>query len=346
MNVVDRKFIGIVSLSLDKFVVKNENPYRANFRCPICGDSKTSTNKCRGWFLEKDNSAVMYCHNCGASLGLSRFLKMTRPALYDEYIIDKKFGDNTKSESKSDKKVSPLDSLTMKRPKFQKSHLSSIKKISSLPHNHKAKVYVESRKIPSNQHYRLYWAPKFNEWTNTIIRNKFGDSAYEEGRLIIPFIDEDNHMFGYQGRSLKPNTKLRYITIMIDDVDKVFGIDKVSFDRKYYIVEGPIDSLFLDNAIAMAGSDGKDDVLKNIDNAVYMYDMEPRNPQIVNKIKSKISEGRQVVMLPYEKMIRYGKDINDFVLNGIEGKRLHKIIDDNTYSGLAADLELSRWSKV
>ena len=219
-----------------------------------------------------------------------------------------------------------------------------IKKISSLPHNHRAKVYVENRKIPSNQHYRLYWASKFNEWTNTIIPNKFGDSAYEEGRLIIPFIDGDNHMFGYQGRSLKLNTKLRYITIMIDDVDKVFGLDKVSFEKKYYVVEGPIDSLFLDNAIAMAGSDGKDEVLKNIDNAVFMYDIEPRNPQIVKKMKSKISQGRKVVILPSDGSI--GKDINDFVMNGFDSKRLHKLIDDNTYSGLEAELELSNWSRV
>ena len=47
---------------------------------------------------------------------------------------------------------------------------------------------------------------------------------------------------------------MRYITIMLDeDSPKVFGLDRVNETEPIYIVEGPFDSLFLDNSIAMAG---------------------------------------------------------------------------------------------
>ena len=38
------------------------------------------------------------------------------------------------------------------------------------------------------------------------------DEKIKEARLIIPFIDENKNFFGYQGRSLDPNSKIRYIT--------------------------------------------------------------------------------------------------------------------------------------
>ena len=44
--------------------------------------------KARGWILEKDNSAIFYCHNCGASHGMRNFLRAVDNSLYNEYIID------------------------------------------------------------------------------------------------------------------------------------------------------------------------------------------------------------------------------------------------------------------
>ena len=49
---------------------------------------------------------------------------------------------------------------------------------------------------------------------------------------------------------------LRYITIMFEEVPKIFGLDTVNFQEKYYVVEGALDSMFLSNAVAMAGADG------------------------------------------------------------------------------------------
>ena len=340
MKDIDRKYVGIVSLQLKRYTIKSTNPYRANFRCPQCGDSQKSETKARGWFLERDNKTGFYCHNCGASMGFSYFLKTLFPSLYDDYVVDSKLDSVTpKKEKKS--------LFNFRKPKFELkgNPLSKLKKISQLEHWHPAKKYVEQRRIPSNQHYRLYYVDEFNKWVNTIIPDKL-NTKYDEPRLLIPFIDKEGKMFGFQGRSFKKNTKQRYITIMLDSSKnhtKIFGLDKVDFEKKYYIVEGPIDSLFLDNAVALAGSDGKTDLLKNLDNAVYVFDNEPRNEEIVKKMNGVAMRGFKIAILPEE----YEKDINDIVLaRNISKGDLMGLLDKHTHSGLEAEFEISRWKKV
>lgn len=347
MNFVDLKYAGILSTRLDRYSVKSNSPYRANVRCPICGDSQKSKMKARGWILEKDNSAIYYCHNCGASMGMANFLRAVAPALHDEYIVDRKLDKDMfkKEERKLDS--SPLETLTMKRPKFtkDKSPLLKIKKVSSLKVGHPVRNYVEKRKIPANQHHRLYYAPKFNQWVNSILPGKLSDK-YDEPRLITPFIDKSGNLFGFAGRSFDPKASLRYITIMIDeDQNKIFGLDQVDFNKKYYVTEGQIDSLFLSNAVAMAGADGNSRGLENVENAVFMFDNEPRNLEIVNRMQKVIDKGHKVVILS-DNIQKYGKDINDMIINGLKSVDVELMLDNNTYSGIEARLALTIWKRV
>ena len=48
MDLVDSKYIGLVSSRLPKF--KRIKPNLYNCRCPICGDSQKQRNKARGYF--------------------------------------------------------------------------------------------------------------------------------------------------------------------------------------------------------------------------------------------------------------------------------------------------------
>ena len=346
MNATDLKYAGILSTRLERFSVKENSPYRANCRCPICGDSQKSKLKARGWILEKDNSAIYYCHNCGASLGMRNFLKAVDHNLYNEYIIDtaldKKARRDLFNPPKED--VKPLDTLVMKAPNFKKkgSPLLKIKKVSSLNHDHKAKLYIENRQIPSSMQYKLYYAPKFNEWVNSIIPGKLPTHQNDSPRLVMPFIDKSGNLFGFNARAFRDN-ELRYITIMLnEDMPKIFGLDTVNFNKKYYVIEGPIDSLFIDNAVAMAGADGNANGLENTENAVFVFDNEPRNKEIVSRMERCIDKGFSVCIWP-ENVLQ--KDINDVIMSGMTQDRLNRMIDENTYRGLEGKLQLSYWKK-
>ena len=343
MNLVDLKYCGILSTRLDRYKVKQSSPYKANFRCPICGDSQKSKSLSRGWLIEKDQTAMFHCFNCGQSHPLWRFLKLTDFTLYNDYVVDSKF--EKMSQREPQPKLKPLETLTQKVPVFKRSGspLLRIKKMSQLMPDHPARGYINKRKIPTKAHHRLYYASKFNAYVNSLIPDKLSTPTRDKPRLILPFIGADGEVFGFQGRAFDKDS-IRYITIMLDESRaKVFGLDQVDFTKKYYVVEGPIDSLFLSNAIAMAGADISASGLENIDNAVFVFDNEPRNTDIVNRMTSLIDRGYKVCIWP--KTMSNTKDINDMVLAGHPSAAIELIIDNNTYSGLTGRLAVAEWRK-
>lgn len=339
MILIDRKYIGLLSNRLERFSRKSDKLY--NCRCPLCGDSKTNKTKTRGYFHEKKGRFLFFCHNCGASMMLGSFLKLIDPTLYAEYTKELFVEKNSSTSSNTFK----TDITTFTNPVVQRNaELSKLKKISSLPHTHPAKLYVEKRKIPPETHYKLFYAPAFKAWVNSLIPEKFTVEV-DEPRLILPFLDKSKKCFGFQGRALGPSN-LRYITIMLDESKpKIFGIDTVDTSKKTYITEGPIDSLFLPNAIAMAGADTSISWVDECHhkNLVFIYDNEPRNADIVKRMRKIISQGHSIVIWPQE---IEQKDINDMIMSGMSRGRLTSIIDNNTHEGLAAEFALSQWSKV
>lgn len=337
MLYIDIKYIGLLSGRLDRFKRKSNNTY--NCRCPICGDSKTNRVKTRGYLYEKKGSMLYFCHNCGASLSFANFLKSLDPELYKEYTQEKFIETYGKSNTST---TTVADITNPAPPKFMRfSPLGKLKKISQLEYNHPAKLYVEKRKIPSNVHYKLFYAPKFKEWVNTFIPGKF-DYEVDEPRLILPFLDEEKNCFGFQGRSFTPGG-IRYITIMIDsDKPKIFGLDTLNTQSNVYVTEGPIDSLFLPNAIAMAGADMQtswfnESVLSKL---VFVYDNEPRNPDIIRRMSKVIDKGHKIVI--WDDGMKE-KDINDMVISGIDVK---STVDKCTYTGLEAQLKFAMWKKI
>ncbi|MEL0190596.1 MAG: hypothetical protein VW878_07205, partial [Candidatus Poseidoniales archaeon] len=204
-----------------------------------------------------------------------------------------------------------------------------------LNNSHPAREYLLNRRLPLDD---LFWTDTFKEFTNSVKSGTFDDTSKDEGRIIIPFRDKEGVTFGYQGRSLE-KTGLRYITILLqEDASKIFGLNRLDYDNTIYITEGPFDSLLLDNAIAMAGADVSHSSVVGGD-VVFVYDNEPRNPQITQRIQKHIDSGDSVIIWP--KNIRE-KDVNDMVLAGIDVKN---VVKSNTYSGLTAKLKFNDWKK-
>lgn len=342
---LDAKYISLLSFRLRNFKRKGNDQW--NFSCPFCGDSRTDKRKARGYVYYRKGKYRFYCHNCSVpGVDIPKLVRHVDPSLYDEYVREK-------VSSEPDKKSDLQEFVDkMKPPVFVSgSPLKHLKKISLFSPSSNVKMWVDARRLPADSHYRLFFCKEFKKWVNDYcVPGKFDEDSLtrDEPRLVIPFLDKDGNMFGFQGRSFAKNARLRYITIMMDESKpKLFGMDKVDVSKPpIYVVEGPLDSLFLPNCLASAGSDltsNISSVSSNKDDFVIVFDNEPRNDEIVKKIGRTIDQGYNVCIWP-DTIVE--KDVNDMVLAGRDPSKVVDIIRNSTYSGLEAKLKYSQWKRV
>ena len=323
MDLVDSKYIGMVSSRLQKFKRVKDNLY--NFRCPICGDSQKNKNKTRGYIYQVKNNTNFKCHNCGASMSFNNLLKEIDVNLHKQYTLEKfKEGHTGKNF------VVEAPKFEFTKPVFKKS--INLPKAST---NSFANEYLVNRKIDPD---KFYYADKFMEWTNTQ-KQTFDTIKKDESRIVIPMYDESKNLIGFQGRALgKSFTK--YITVMLDEeAPKVYGLETIDKKSPIYVVEGPFDSTFITNSVALCGSDGDLGYLKG-SNIIFVYDNEPRNREIVRRVEGCINRNEKVVIWPSNIV---DKDINDMVLAGHD---VMSVVELNTYSGLEAKIKFNNWKKI
>ena len=322
MDLVDSKYIGVVSSRLIKFKRVKADLY--NFRCPICGDSQKHKNKARGYLYSVKADMNFRCHNCGASMTLSNFIKSLDPVIHKQYVFERFKGNKTGRGT------------VVEEPKFN-FEAPQFKPKLDLPQaseNPDAKKYLEDRKLDPT---KFFYTDKFKAWSNSH-KKTFDSVKYDEPRIIIPLFYE-NILVGFQGRSLDPS-KVKYITVMInDDAPKIYGLDQIRRGAPVYITEGPFDSTFLLNSIAMCGADG--DVRKwGVSTPIWVYDNEPRSKEITTRISQTIDRGESVVIWPSN---IHEKDINDMVL---AGHNVQEFVESNVYNGLKAKLQFNTWKRI
>ena len=338
MSYIDVKYLNLISSMLPLFKKKGDNLW--NFRCPYCGDSQKSRTKARGYVFRKKADLFYKCHNCGTGATLANLIKHVDSKTYDDYILER-----YREEGEYRGKNSPVPKPEFKfdAPVFKKDIFKSLRSISELADTHPARRLVEKRRIPkqflSND---LYLCDSFYKFTNTLIKNKFPSLSGDHPRLMIPFRNEEGEIFAYQGRAFGKEVP-KYITIKLDeDADKIYGLDRVDKNKQIYVVEGPIDSMFVDNCIAVAGADFSKEL--PLDGKItIVFDNEPRNKEICKQIQKTISQGKSIVLWPDS--IKH-KDINDMILAGYSKDIIQQIIKDNTFSGAAAQLRFTEWRKI
>jgi len=324
MDIIDSKYIGLISSRLQKFKRVKSNLY--NFRCPICGDSQKHKNKARGYFYQVKTNTNFKCHNCGASLSFNNFLKQIDSTLHKQYILEKFKEGHAGGRN-----------FVVEEPKFDftkpvfKPKLN-LPKASEVPI---AREYLLKRRLDPT---KFYFAQKFQEWTNTQ-KQTFDNIVRDECRIVIPLYDTNSELIGFQGRSLGPNS-IKYITVMLNDnKPKIYGLEKINEREPIFIVEGPFDSTLVENSIAMCGSD-VDIRTYNWSDYIWVFDNEPRNREINNRVSKIIDRGDKVVIWPNH--IKQ-KDINDMVLSNID---VMSVLKSNTYSGLKAKVKFNNWKKI
>ena len=322
MDLVDSKYIGVISSRLQKFKKVKADLY--NFRCPICGDSQKNKSKTRGYLYAVKADMNFRCHNCGASMTLSNFIKTIDPVIHKQYVFERfksnKTGRGTVVEDPKFNFETPQF-----KPKLDLPKASEVKI---------AKQYLDNRKLDPT---KFYYTDKFKAWSNSH-KKTFDSVTYDEPRIIIPLFYK-NTLIGFQGRSLGPS-KVKYITVMInDDAPKIYGLDTIRKASPVFVTEGPFDSTLIRNSIAMCGADG--DVRKwGISDPVWVYDNEPRSKEITTRISNTIDRGDKVVIWPNNLK---EKDINDMVL---AGHSVQELLESNIYNGLKAKLQFNTWKRI
>lgn len=342
---IENKYVSLIATKLGFRNFKKVGPSHYVFSCIFCGDSLKNKHKARGNIYQRNDNLYYHCYNCSKSISFSNFLKELDEVLYTEYKLEKYYELN--------RPIKNVDEIDMFREKknvisFLKNPLKGLKNINKLSYNDPIKLFVDNRKIPSKFYYKLYSCPNFFHFVNTLIPYKFSEESlvYDETRLLIPFYDENGSVFGFQGRSLDKNTRAKYITIILNENYplRVFGLDRVNFDKELIVVEGPLDSLFLSNSIAVCGSDFMS-YIKQFDKnkTIICYDNEPRNFAIIKNMNKAILNGFKVCIFPDNFEF---KDINDAIIGGFSSDYIEYIIKSNIYSGLEASLKLKQWTKV
>ena len=338
---LDIKYLRLISSRLRNFKQKKEGLF--NFSCPICGDSKKNLTKARGYAFAKGNDYFYRCHNCGVSTNVGNLVKHVDHTLHKEYVLERY------TSGRSNNANSANAVLQISAPKFGKLDKQKVFEhaewCDKLPSGHFCLEYLERRQIPKSTYKSLLFTSKYCDFVSAIYPNH-GKQIVNDARLVIPFYDENDELIAVSGRALETGDKLlRYVTVRTNESQNklIYGLDRIKSSEKILLVEGPIDSLFLNNCLA-SGDANLALTAKDISGDVTLiFDNEPRNKEIVKMIQSAINLNHNVVIWPNTIT---GKDINEMVLNGNSPGEIENIISRNTFNGIEAQLKFNMWKKI
>lgn len=334
---IDLKYINFLSGRLPLF--KRKGDYLFNFRCTICGDSSSKKSKARGYFYKVKNDMFMKCHNCSVSIHFGTFLKQTDQTLYSQYALERY------ADGAAPNKAHKTPQFKFVEPVVEKKSLIDelFDRLDNLPEDHLATNYCHERKIPTDKFKSLYFIDNIKkiEQISESMKNRIKG---KEPRLVMPLYDNTLQLAGVTCRALG-NEELRYITVKIkQDELLVFGRESVNLKKHIYVTEGPIDSLFLPNAIAVIGTGfNKLELLEySKDNMTVIVDNQPRNKEVCKVIENLVEKDYNVVIWPQSLK---EKDINDIVKAGKSLAHVQSLIDKNTFRGLQARANFYAWKR-
>jgi transcription elongation factor Elf1 len=339
---IESKYVRLLSSRLRNF--KQKKDYLWNFSCNFCGDSQKNKTKARGYVFAKGNNLFYRCHNCGVSVGVGNLIKAVDESLYKEFVLEKYKSGEINNTHRTNK------IFNIQPPRFDKLDKQKVFEhgewLNKLPPGHFCLEYATKRQIPLKYYDKLLFTQHYNQFVTTLIPNH-GKKIVDDARLVLPFYDEYNELIAVSGRALETGDKtLRYVTIRTNDNQKklIYGMDRVDLNQPVRIVEGPLDSLFIENCIASGDANlvlCADEI--SSDKIILIYDNEKRNKEIVKMIQNAIKLQHYVVIWPDTIQ---GKDINEIILFGKSQGEIEKIISNNTFKGIEAQVKFNMWKKV
>ncbi len=332
MSYIEEKYIRLSCSGFRNYRQKNRNLY--NFSCPICGDSSTNPHKARGFvYLNKNRNWRFVCHNCGKNESFYEFLSEIDSRLHSEYVFEK-FANDKPDKEEITQTIEDFFNIKVN---------ANIKDLAlrcgDLKDDHRAKKYLSDRKIPLSKINEIYYSSDINNLKKLF--NGYEEISFPvEDRIVIPVQDVQKNLVGVITRSIDKFSKNRYLNMVEKDKPLIYGLDRINQASQKFVVEGPIDSMFLDNCVAAGGADLFKCVDVMDDETTYIFDNQPRNRDIVSRMNRMAGMNKKIVIWPEN--IKE-KDINEMVLNGLD---VLDTINKHTYRNLEALLYLGKWSKV
>lgn len=343
MDFIARQMAREIAFTLPLSKVTSHNPLKINFRCHVCGDSKTDVHKTRGWFYEIKNELRYGCFNCGYNRSFAAYMKEYYPQKYREYLLEKRKEDGKYSEASKEPDLTQFKKVI---PVIKKTIIGEFAtRCDNLIEGHPALSYMLSRQIPTDK-LKLFWfTMNWKGLTNKVVPETYKTET-PEPRIIIPIFDDKGEICAMQGRALRKTEHLRYITIKAsEDSNKVFGLERVNPDNDIFYLEGPIDSVFIDNALAIVGGNMSLDDAPFKDKRVWVLDNEPRSKDTCKRIKKLIDAGEKIVL--WDDVPWKSKDVNDFILkDGATIQEINNYLKSNIVSGIKAKMRFGKWKKV
>jgi hypothetical protein len=291
-----------------------------NFKCNVCGDSDTDKRKKRAYILTKKDPYVFYCHNCNTSTTVVNWLKEYFPMFFREYIA------TIMTATKKQQPIRP----PLKEVEDFYDEKSDVKYFIPIKNGIGGKFdialkYCRDRLIPEEVYSKWFVA-----MGGTFIN-----------RLIIPYYDKDKKIYNWQARSLEKNCHNKYI-FRKGNRNNIYGLDFVDLSRPVMIFEGVIDSLMVENSIAISGAGRAfDDSLKVIPKRYYVMDSDKKGREIATKLlergewvfvwkefikdfglpkfKSKMDMNEAMILLKRDKKFTFG-ELDKYFINSIYRK--------------------------
>lgn len=338
---IERKYVSFMSIHLPKYTHDNSSDL-SNFRCIVCGDSKKNPNKKRGFiYFKKDKQRYNYtCHNCGYSNSFVFFLKEYIPSVFAQYkeeIIEDIFSHN---EIKKENIITSIP-----RP-VQKITERKIESVIDLGYSHHAYKYCVDRQIPLDKLKFIKHCNNFNSFVKQYMPTDTMKLPTDE-RILFELRDLDNKIFGVQGRIIVKDG-LRFVTIkFIEDMPKIYGMERINTKQTIVVTEGIIDSLFLDNSLALCGGDPFQNLAEMLkvekSNIIMALDNEPRSADTIKRMEKCIDFGYKVCIWKIDS--KY-KDINEMIKNGIQLSSIKDNIYNHSFNGFEAKMKLGKWKKI
>jgi hypothetical protein len=259
--------------------------------------------------------------------------------LYSQYALERYANGAAPNKAHKDPQ------LSFREPVIEKKHLIDelFERVDTLPDEHIAVQFCNKRQIPKDALSKLYFIDDIKKVEQ--LSDKMKDRIQSnEPRLVIPLYDDKLQLAGITCRALG-NESLRYITVKIkSDALLVFGRENLNSKKHIYVTEGPIDSLFLPNAIAVIGTgfNKLEQLEYSKDNMTVIVDNQPRNKEVCQVIENLIEKDYNIVIWPQSLK---EKDINDIVKAGKSPASVKAMIDKHTFSGLQARANFYAWKR-
>lgn len=342
MDLVARQMAMDLSFTMRLRKIVSHNPLKINFRCHVCGDSAKDPYETRGWFYEYKGSVRYGCFNCNYNLPFASYLKEHHPDKYREYLMERR-KDNGIPAKKED---ANLEQFTKVIPVIKHTVVDDFGiRLDLLPDGHPAKSYMVNRMIPVDK-LKLFWFTM--DWkglANAVVPGTYSKTD-PEPRIVIPIFNPDGSISAMQGRALRATEKLRYVTIKsCEEANKIYGLERVNGDLPVFYLEGPIDSVFIDNALAIVGGTMSLQEAPFPKTRAFVLDNEPRSIDTCARIKKLIDAGERVVL--WDKAPWESKDVNDMILKEQATKEeINRYLLENIVSGLSAQMRFKNWCKA